>query len=679
MTAKRLSLVVGHFKALLRPKDGENDKAHKQDWTTAPLPLFDALPAFKNFPGCAWGVWGAEDELGTVNLLTDAVVKLAASEEIRLGRSVGLNWCVPRASLPSLRLAHGVDRPLNFPEKPMFARKAPEINMTVREPREVGVRDDEIHINMQSGTQWDGLRHVPIIEHEVFYNNTPADALTRGIIPLPDSAKVDPAHAKLGIQHWATHGICGRGVLLDLVAYQTSLSVDKTLPYDPWLTRAISLAQVEACAAAQGPKFCRGDVLLCASVLSRSITRRRVGGGYGDFCGDRAVAGDEMLSLSPTSLAPAYDKHPITMSTDWTTAPLPSYDELPAFKNFPGCAWGVWGTDDQLGTINLLTDAVVQRGAAEQIRTGKTVSLNWPLNFPSKPMFGRLPPTINYIQKQREGRNASRDDEIHINTQSGSQWDGLRHFPILEHETFYNNTPAVDLPHGVIPIDDPEQIDASMTRIGIQNWANHGICGRGVLLDLVAFHGQSAPDGSDVLPYDPWTTHAITVAELEACAEAQQVEFRRGDILILRVGFTRRYYAATQEERDGLRGKPETFAGIEQSEDMRRFLWNNHFAAIASDMPCMERWPTPEGVPHMHQTIIGQVFQLCSPQLTPYSLWGMPIGEMFDLEKLSQVCAEYNRYTFFVSSWPLNIIGGAASPPNAAVCAHLWQCFPCIN
>jgi len=142
------------------------------------------------------------------------------------------------------------------------------------------------------------------------------------------------------------------------------------------------------------------------------------------------------------------------------------------------------------------------------------------------------------------------------------------------------------------------------------------------------------------------------VSDLEACAKAQGVTFRRGDILIIRAGFIKKYHETTQEQRDELSGKPETFAGIEQSEDMKRFLWNNHFAAAASDQPALERWPTPEGTPHMHQTLLG--------------LWGMPIGELFDLEELSKVCAEKGRYTFFFSSWPLNIIGGCASPPNAA-------------
>jgi hypothetical protein len=72
-------------------------------------------------------------------------------------------------------------------------------------------------------------------------------------------------------------------------------------------------------------------------------------------------------------------------------------------------------------------------------------------------------------------------------------------------------------------------------------------------LDLVTFLSK---DG--VLPYDPWTTHPITVKQLEACAEAQGVKFRRGDILMLRVGFIKKYYESTQESRDSLRGKPET-------------------------------------------------------------------------------------------------------------------------
>jgi hypothetical protein len=47
---------------------------------------------------------------------------------------------------------------------------------------------------------------------------------------------------------------------------------------------------------------------------------------------------------------------------------LPTFDELPSFHDFKGCAWDVWGKDDELGTINLLTPEVVAQAAQEEIR-----------------------------------------------------------------------------------------------------------------------------------------------------------------------------------------------------------------------------------------------------------------------------------------------------------------------
>ena len=47
---------------------------------------------------------------------------------------------------------------------------------------------------------------------------------------------------------------------------------------------------------------------------------------------------------------------------------IPTFDELPNFKNLTGCAWDVWGKDDQLGTVGMLTPEVVQRAAKEEIR-----------------------------------------------------------------------------------------------------------------------------------------------------------------------------------------------------------------------------------------------------------------------------------------------------------------------
>lgn len=47
------------------------------------------------------------------------------------------------------------------------------------------------------------------------------------------------------------------------------------------------------------------------------------------------------------------------------------------------------------------------------------------------------------------------------------------------------------------------------------------------------------------------------------------------------------------------------------------------------------------------------------------SLFGMPIGELWDLKRLSLHCKETGRYSFMLTSAPLNHTGLVGSPPNA--------------
>lgn len=82
---------------------------------------------------------------------------------------------------------------------------------------------------------------------------------------------------------------------------------------------------------------------------------------------------------------------------------------------------------------------------------------------------------------------------------------------------------------------------------------------------------------------------------------------------------------------------------------MLEFLWDSQFAAVAGDCPGFEAWPPTEQA--MHQILL--------------SGFGMPIGELFDLEELSRECEKQQRWTFFFTSQVLNVRGGVASPPNA--------------
>lgn len=62
-----------------------------------------------------------------------------------------------------------------------------------------------------------------------------------------------------------------------------------------------------------------------------------------------------------------------TASVD--TISRPRFDELPLKQGDPkGSAWGLWGDQDERGTLNLITDDVVRAALAEAIE-GKVVSL----------------------------------------------------------------------------------------------------------------------------------------------------------------------------------------------------------------------------------------------------------------------------------------------------------------
>jgi hypothetical protein len=91
----------------------------------------------------------------------------------------------------------------------------------------------------------------------------------------------------------------------------------------------------------------------------------------------------------------------------------PSFDSLPLRQGDPPCsAWGLYGEDDELGTLNLLTPEVVT-AAAKEIKTGARVGLNLPMNVPSPPTHNR------YFKHQiiHKAPRAVHDDVVEMNTQ----------------------------------------------------------------------------------------------------------------------------------------------------------------------------------------------------------------------------------------------------------------------
>ncbi|KAJ2983168.1 hypothetical protein NQ176_g888 [Zarea fungicola] len=320
------------------------------------------------------------------------------------------------------------------------------------------------------------------------------------------------------------------------------------------------------------------------------------------------------------------------MGSYTTKLSTPKFEELPLRPGDPkASAWGVWGNDDELGTLNLLTLETVKYAAGE-IQSGERVPLNLAIDAFLQPMNPVRKPCNHHIIN----KGNANDDELHINTQGSSHWDGLRHYPYQQTLQYYNGASQSD-------ISGP----LANSRIGIQNLAQNPILGRGVLLDWAAWadiHG---------IEYDAFCTHAIPLSQLQAVASWQGVGFRRGDILLIRTGWLAAFNKLGKGEQLALpRRLIRSSMGVEASEENIRWHWENGFSAVASDTVAYEAWPSPKpwGVA-MHEVFL--------------SGWGMPIGESFDLELLAKRCQENRRWCFFFMSVPLNVPAGVASPANA--------------
>jgi hypothetical protein len=67
------------------------------------------------------------------------------------------------------------------------------------------------------------------------------------------------------------------------------------------------------------------------------------------------------------------------MASDKMTRSYPKFTELPLDPSHPPhTAWGLWGMDDELGTLNHLTEERTV-AAAKEIKTGKRFGINWAL------------------------------------------------------------------------------------------------------------------------------------------------------------------------------------------------------------------------------------------------------------------------------------------------------------
>ncbi len=307
-----------------------------------------------------------------------------------------------------------------------------------------------------------------------------------------------------------------------------------------------------------------------------------------------------------------------------STPEYPEYQDLPYNEVLQmHYSWGVFGDADQLGALNKITPDTV-RAAVAEVHEGRSIGLNQPIHWPDPPFFGREP----FVHEIFPTGRAGYDDRLdNFYPQGSSQWDGFRHIKAREFGLYGGYT------------EDPQSGEPTL---GIQAWAEKGIVTRGVLIDAY----RHLPE------YDPWEDSRITVADITAIAQAENVEIRSGDVLLFRFGWHAKYASQDQAGRTEVAQRaPGRWAGLMPDEAMAEALWNWGVAAAVGDNPALECAPGSRELGSLHRRIL--------------PLLGIPIGEFFDLDVLSEACAADGRYSFLFSATPFPLVGGVGSPANA--------------
>lgn len=173
-----------------------------------------------------WGRWGADDELGTLNLIT-AECRAAGAALARSGEAFDLGLPLDR---------HG-------PQTGAAGRQNP-LHIMTRTPADPPAPsgfhyfDDALFVHLQCATQLDGLAHVGY--DGALYNGVPIEAVGWS------------GASRLGMQHYASR-VQGRGVLLDLPRLSGRARLDDAEP--------ITAADLDRAARAQGVQVRSGDLL----------------------------------------------------------------------------------------------------------------------------------------------------------------------------------------------------------------------------------------------------------------------------------------------------------------------------------------------------------------------------------------------------------------------------------
>ncbi|MEA2177363.1 MAG: hypothetical protein QOG77_660 [Solirubrobacteraceae bacterium] len=178
-----------------------------------------------------WGRWGAEDERGTLNLLTPETV-LEAVGSVRSGRVYALGAPLQRAGVPIFGFRPGPQRLTLYDDRD-------DVSDGIGAPEGVGATEDLVSLPTHTATHIDALCHVH--DGDTIYNGHPQS----GMRPYAGAARC-------GVQN--IRGFAARGVLVDLVAARDGTPLEDG--------EVIGVGDVQRTLARQGSALRPGDAIL---------------------------------------------------------------------------------------------------------------------------------------------------------------------------------------------------------------------------------------------------------------------------------------------------------------------------------------------------------------------------------------------------------------------------------
>lgn len=275
--------------------------------------------------------------------------------------------------------------------------------------------------------------------------------------------------------------------------------------------------------------------------------------------------------------------------------------------------WGRWGSDDEVGAANLITDAK-RLEAAALITTGETVSLSH--DFLTEEADDVHEPYVLQMTVNKEGQNSGDRVEVYFHGVTYSHLDGLCH--VFYNDKVYNGADFSD----VVTDEGCSKMDTTKMKDGLVT--------RAVLVDI--------PLLKDVPYLDPGTT--VYPEDLEAWEEYAGIEVGPGDALLLRTG---------RWARRAVTGATGVMSGWDAS--VIPLLAERDIALLGADAV----HEAPDSVPGLSVNPIHR-FAIVAR--------GVNLLDNLDLDAVAETAVRLNRWEFMLVVAPLRVRGGTGSPVN---------------